>query len=355
MFCLNCFPRDNSDDSTETPNKKIHIKHCHTKHYTLIPDANTQHLTQFNFIPHKFDSIIFPWLTIRAFEIKKILSNQIVPVIYIKNKNSFDSNYTIIFAHSPQHNIGQNFPFLIDLSSQLRTDIISFDYTNPEINNSTSLENSYITDLEQVIEFSVSKLKIEMNTLVLMSKSLGSISVLGVAAKEEFKAIKGIILLSPIARGYTLRYKKFIEDYDALTKANSILARTFLIHGKKDNVINVEQSELLAKSIRYVSKWFPSKENHSNLLTYYRCKFYSNIKKFINDLDFSYLYAQNDFDSTVLCSKRSSLSFLRKQTETKDSENSAKKRLSSASITIAASMINLVDEEYENTEKFLAF
>ena len=49
MFCLNCFPRNNSDDSTETPNKKIHIKHCHTKHYTLIPDANTQHLTQFNF------------------------------------------------------------------------------------------------------------------------------------------------------------------------------------------------------------------------------------------------------------------------------------------------------------------
>lgn len=355
MFCFDCFSRDTPNEFPEAPNKKIHIKHPHTKHYTLLPSKTNPQTNQYTFFPHNYESIIFPWLTITAFEIQKIFSNQTIPIIYIKNKNSFDSNYTIIFSHSPQFDLGKLFPFLIDLSSQLKTDLISFDYTNPEINNSTSLENSYTTDLEQVIEFSVSKLKIDLTTIVLMGKSLGSISILGVASKEEFKPIKGMVLLSPIARGYTLRYKKFTEDYDALQKANSILARTFLIHGKKDNVINVEQSELLAKSIRYVSKWFPSKENHSNLLTYYRCKFYNNIKKFINDLDFSYLYAQNDFDSTVLFSKRSSLSFFRKQTETKDSENSAKKRLSTASITIAASMINLVDEEYESTEKFLAF
>ena len=98
-----------------------------------------------------------------------------------------------------------------------------------------------------------------------MSKSLGSIPVLGMSTKEEYRNnMKGIVLISPISRGYIFKFKTINEEYDILQRSTSISMRVFIIHGKLDKVIKKEQSDYLCQSIRYVTKWFPSKENHYN-------------------------------------------------------------------------------------------
>ena len=74
MFCFDCFSRDTPNEFPEAPNKKIHIKHPHTKHYTLLPSKTNPQTNQYTFFPHNYESIIFPWLTITAFEIQKIFS-----------------------------------------------------------------------------------------------------------------------------------------------------------------------------------------------------------------------------------------------------------------------------------------
>ena len=366
MFCFNCFPKNDKDKQINEPqpNKIITLKFYSKKHYLLQPiqeneNNNPDSFKEFYFIPIHFESIKYPWLQIRSFKVSKLSSEEKIPILYISNKNS--SNTTIIYSQSQSSDIGKIFPLLIDMSTQLKCDIISYDYTNPEKNGYSSLEKSYLTDLEEVIDFSKIHLGLELKNTILMSKSLGSIPVLGVSSKEEYRSIKGIILLSPIVRGFTFRLKHFTEDYDALQKANLISAKTFIIHGKLDNVIKIEQSEILSKAIRYVTKWYPSKEDHSNLFTRYRNKFYINIKKFINDIENSVSYSKMEYENSFW--KRSSISINTKPSETKESIefSSDKKRSNTISnisrkneiipINLTPNLINLLEEEYDITEK----
>ena len=365
MFCFNCFSKMDKDkeQNEPQPNKIITLKFYSKKHYLLQPiqenDNNPDTSIEFCFIPLNFESITYPWLHIRSFKISKLFSEEKIPILYISNKNS--SNTTIIYSQSQYSDIGKIFPLLIDMSTQLKCDIISYDYTNPEKNSYSSLEKSYVTDLEEVIDFSKTNLGLQLKNTILMSKSLGSIPVLGVSSKEEYRYIKGIILLSPIVRGFTFRLKHFTENYDVLQKANLISAKTFIIHGKLDNVIKIEQSEILSKAIRYVTKWYPSKENHSNLFTRYRNKFYLNIKKFINEIENSVSYLKMEYENSFW--KRSSISINTKPSETKESIefSSEKKRSNTISnisrkneiipINLTPNLINLLEEEYDITEK----
>lgn len=312
MLCFDCFSQKTSQDDSETIESNIMIKihHYSKKQYTITPLTNVTNCgyKQFSFFPKKYNIIPYPWITTNVYEITKIFSNENIPIIHIINQNATNSKNTIIYNHSFSHDIGAIYPILIDMSSQFKCNIISYDFTDFEKNNSNSIENSYITDLENVIDFCVNHLNLNLSNLILMSKSFGSIPVLGVASKEEFKSIKGIIMISPISRGFTLKSKIFVEDYDILQRANAITSKTFLIHGKKDKVIPLEQSEFLTKSIRNVHKWYPNKEDHSNLMTVYRKKFFNKVKKFINDLNYTISPSLIDLDlRTTMHSKQNSM------------------------------------------------
>lgn len=374
MFCFNCFPNKDKDKELNEieKNKRIVLKYNSKKHYTTKPIQKNELNTSENpykfeehlFIPFKYESINYPWIQVRFFKIPKLFSEETIPLLYISNRNS--SNTVIIYSQTQSSDLGKIFPILIDMSSQLKCDIIAYDYTNPEKNNYTSLEKSYVTDLEEVIDFSKEHLNIQLHNIILMSKSLGSIPVLGVSSKEEFRDLKGIVLISPIVRGFTLRFNNFTDNYDVLQKANMISSRTFIIHGKMDNVIKLDQSEILSKAIRYVTKWYPSKENHSNLFTRYRNKFYTNIKKFITELDNSTSCSKIEYENSFW--KRSSISINTKPNETKEStEFSSDKKRSNTISNISRkneiipmnlmtpNLIDLLDEEYDITEKTIDF
>ena len=321
MLCLDCFAQKTSQDDSETieSNITIRIHHHSKKQYTLLPltTHTPTEYKQFSFSPKKFDKISYPWIETKVYEITKIFSNEIIPIIHIINKNAINNKNCIIYNHTFSHDIGTIFPLLVDMSSQFKCNVISYDFTDFDKNNSTSIENSYITDLENVLDFCVNHLNLNLCNLILMSKSFGSIPVLGVVSKEEFRDIKGIIMISPISRGFTLKSSTFVEDYDILQRANQITAKTFLIHGKKDKVIPVEQSAFLTKFIRNVHKWSPKKEDHSNLMTVYRKKFFNKVKKFINDLNYTISPSLIDLDLiTTMHSKQNS--FYTRPSTTKD-------------------------------------
>ena len=371
MFCFDCFPsqKTNNDDSVNNF-KKISLKYYEKKHYLLNPlpeklknEQVFENCQEFWFIPQKYESISYPWIQVKFYEINKIFSQEKIPILFLSNLNS-QSSTTLIFSHGLSTDIGQIYPLLLDICSQLKCNVISYDYTNPEKNNSISLENSYVSDLEEVVDFCITHLNINLSDMILMSKSLGSIPVLGMSTKEEYRNnMKGIVLISPISRGYIFKFKTINEEYDILQRSTSISIRVFIIHGKLDKVIKKEQSDYLCQSIRYVTKWFPSKENHYNLMTTYRYKFYNYVKKYINELDFSLIYSKVEYDNRYgYHSKQNSASVLTRPNETKDSieyEGYKKRSMTSLKKTeifepineISLNFIDLMDEEYSLTEK----
>lgn len=77
-----------------------------------------------------------------------------------------------------------------------------------------------------------------------------------------------------------------VDCFCNLVKASEISCPVFLIHGMCDEVIPFNQVQELAKQIKVVNEWFPSKGNHSNIVDKYRNKFYSKIKLFCEHLNY---------------------------------------------------------------------
>jgi hypothetical protein len=71
---------------------------------------------------HKyFDSVIYPWIEIQCFSVLKPSNKKRIIVLRIINKrNTGDDKNTIIFSHGNAQDLGLLFPFLIDLSTQLK-------------------------------------------------------------------------------------------------------------------------------------------------------------------------------------------------------------------------------------------
>lgn len=114
---------------------------------------------------------------------------------------------------------------------------------------------------------------IKPNWIILFGISIGSIPTIHLGANREYiDSLRGIILLSP--------YSYYLSH----ALIHSINCPIFLIHGKKDKIISYVYSDQIAPKMKILFKWFPSNGNHSNIITGYRCKFYSKLKIFIKEL-----------------------------------------------------------------------
>ena len=73
---------------------------------------------------------IFHWLNIKYFTLTLQEKKIVTPVqcVYIENKNTIFKNKIIIFNQGENTNISSIIPFLIDLSSFLKCNIITYEY-----------------------------------------------------------------------------------------------------------------------------------------------------------------------------------------------------------------------------------
>ena len=289
-FCVDHSLQPSKQKSSQ-PSRVI-LDFSRTKEYQLTPMCQVDSFMQYKFTSNIHGNISYPWLDIFSYLIPHpLFLSTNIPLIYIKHKfpPNNDKTPTIIFSHDFTQNIGTVFPLLTDIASQLKCNVISYDYSEPFLSNndSSSIEISLINDLEQVIIFSTLNFNISLKSLVLMSHSHGSIATIGICLKKMYlSVIKGIVLVSPIALKYELQYNNLIEKYNCIKKANDLSIHTFIIHGMKDKVVNVEHGKKLSKEIRNSISWFPSNGTHNILKrSKYREKLYRNLKKFINKND----------------------------------------------------------------------
>ena len=221
----------------------------------------------------------------------KISSKTESTIIFLVNESQKEKKKSILYIQENNCDIGTQLPFLIDLSIQLKLDIISFDYSNR--GKKINIKNLY-NDIDSVMEFINKKLNIKPKNLIIFSNGIGAIPACYISSKEEYLNLFRLILISPLFDQKTIKLLKEIN------------CNTYLIQEKKNKKINHIHISKYCHLIKNIYEWFPKEENFQKVLENKRCKFYCKIKNFIfNSPKSSHLnlsYNLSNESNQTLCS-----------------------------------------------------
>ena len=133
---------------------------------------------------------------------------------------------------------------LYDLSTTLKCNILCYDYSGYGYSTGTPSESEVYNDIEEVGYFIKEVLDIDQTELILLGHSLGSAPTVHLATKKNYQGVAGVALIAPLASGMSMILKgdqAFTQTkkdvFDNKKKMLDIDCPIFLIHGKKDNII----------------------------------------------------------------------------------------------------------------------
>ncbi len=170
---------------------------------------------------------------------------------------------------------------------------MAYDYSGYGKSGGKPSEKDIYCDIEEVGFFAKNILNIPTKDIVLFGMSLGSAPSVHLAINKQFRDIRAMILISPIASGVKLVSPEMdVRDLDKIDvfcnirKINDVLSPIFLVHGKQDEVIPIEQSLEMANYMQNVYEWHPRHGDHNNILSKYRSKFFQKCKFFFEYLNY---------------------------------------------------------------------
>ena len=271
------------------------------------------------FIPKTNEGILsaYPWLKTSAYVTKKPLKDTALSILHVENNSvNAEEKFTIVFSHSNFCDLGTVFPFLFDVSSMTKSDVISYDYSGYGCSTGSPSEEEMVSDLECVLEFCTNTLNINLKNIILFGNSVGSIPTISMGRMPRYsQCICGIILLSPFI---CLNSSSKLDKEKKKTRADSdfydmqigqVLPQALLIHGLQDRVTIHERMYGMSKIFRDVFIWYPRKGDHYNIPTLCRRKFYQKIKDF---LDFLWYHkSEESLRSSLMTSKREKKKFVK--------------------------------------------
>lgn len=296
MLCGICRTIQNST-TNKSLNNQITFKPPDPPHYLItsresILSKRGPQNSKCSFFPN-IPYIDFPWIEINCYQSKKTNTKNTIVIMHIKNKTiaTQENKKTILYSHGSSVDLGSLYPKLIDISTVLKCNIVAYDYTGYGQSEGIFKEKEIYTDIEEVIDFALVNLGINVSQITVFGDSIGTVPSIHIASKPQYCGINGMILFSPIASGNNLikyvdeQLDKEVDIFNTLQISEEVICPVFIIHGKKDKVIPIEQSEMIAKNLKHIVKWYPTNGTHWNLFTLYRLKTFKKIKKFLSYLD----------------------------------------------------------------------
>lgn len=183
-----------------------------------------------------------------------------------------DISKIILFSQSEFTDLGTVAPFLIDLSTQLKINIISYEYTyhhNGKYNKAN--EKECLKNCLLMVSFLCALESIEH--IYLVGDSLGSYinySIFPIINPKEKKKIENIIFIAPtwcysrdtLKNNEKLMKKKeknFVESISKNTK------KILIIHGRKDDYVRQFLTYRIAKKLFRATELYPENGTHFNL------------------------------------------------------------------------------------------
>lgn len=252
----------------------------------------------------------YPWIKVKCFELIQPKEKYIC--IKIMNKNTKNPNKVIIFSNGESSNMCGIMPILIDLSSYLRLNIITYEYpkTNPGqgiFKKETDMYECALTVTSYVYASP------EYKSFILMGYSTGVylnykiIELLINKSKKFVSKLKNIINISPMwcfDPSYAKKIfhnRKYSNFVSTLIKNTNLKLKvsSFISHGVKDNKIGYMISMNISSRLNFIYEWYPKEGDHYNILLsdIYRRKLFSRLQKFLSVEDFEF---GNELDNSVI-------------------------------------------------------
>ena len=199
------------------------------------------------------------WIDVLLYSISRKQGKRI-NALYIVNKCLTSNNplllesTAILYCHDNETDLLRILPFLIDISIQLKCDIISFDYLGFGPSKEKVKNNSILIDGEEIINFSITYLNYKIENLILMGKGIGCMTAVHLANLNEYHYCKALILSMPIIGSNTI-------DIEIM---RSIICKTLLIK-EVDEKDDIEDDDIinLCREIPNEKEWFPKKKKNS--------------------------------------------------------------------------------------------
>lgn len=147
------------------PPTKIHYEISSPKDICTLNEIT---YSAVEFIHKDYNNIKYPWLDIHTFTVNKFKTKKNIILLRIENTfASKDKKSTIIFSHGNACDLSGMYPFLIDISTYLKVDVVSYDYSGYGRSEGRPSEQEVYDDVEVVMKFVINKFNLEPNNIIL--------------------------------------------------------------------------------------------------------------------------------------------------------------------------------------------
>ena len=285
------------------PESRLKLKAPKTSYIiTSNIQKNSQQIYKVEFSPVKgffFNKNSIPnWIDLSFYSLPKKNGKRITAV-HIVNKSLMSNNpymldsNAILYCHENETDLLRLIPFLIDISIQMKIDIISFDYTGFGDSKEKPKNTTLLEDGEITINFILSHLKYKINNLVIFGKGIGAIPSIHLAVMNQYQNCKSLILCMPLI----IRSKIDIKNM------RSIICKSLIIY-EIENKDEIETNDMiyLCREIPNEKEWFPIKKKRKEMFqgfkrfmeTSFEDLYITHRSKFITKLrDFVYPEEEN--------------------------------------------------------------
>lgn len=257
-----------ASESLRLPDNKLKIKAPKPSYQIIYSKKSYEEIEKVDYKPTKesfFSKDNIPkWIDISFYIIplkggKNIISLHIINKCLISKNPILNEPNLVIYCHENETDLLRLVPFLIDLSIQMKCDIVSFDYMGFGGSSGKPKIHTILSDGEEALNFSISYLKYKIENIILFGKGIGCMSSIFLASRQNYQNCKSLILCMPMIG------QKIID----IKVMRSIYCQTLLIKEFEDkNEIPTDDIVNFCREIPNEKEWLPirkrNKENKNN-------------------------------------------------------------------------------------------
>ena len=294
-----------TSESDRIPDHKLKIKAPKPSYQIISTQKIFKEITKVDCIPTKdifFNKDNIPkWLEISFYIIplkggkNKIISLHIINKCLTSKNPVLNEPNLIMYCHENETDLLRLLPFLIDLSVQMKCDIVSFDYMGFGASSGNPKIMTIISDGIEVLDFSISYLKYRIENIILFGKGIGCMSSIYLASRQNYHKCKSLILCTPMLG------EKIID----VKVMRSLSCKTLLIKEFEDKEeISIDDIVNFCREIPNEKEWLPIrkidneiKNNFptSNNLNDFDDVYYRHRRKFITKIK-EYIYSEKEMN-----------------------------------------------------------
>ncbi|XP_048327814.1 uncharacterized protein LOC107416503 isoform X2 [Ziziphus jujuba] len=209
-----------------------------------------------------------------------------VVAVYVKHPSA---SLTLLYSHGNAADLGQMYELFVELSFQLRVNLLGYDYSGYGQSTGKPSEQNTYADIGAAYRCLLETYGTKEEDVILYGQSVGSGPTLDLASR--LSRLRAVVLHSPIMSGlrvmYPVKRTFWFDIYKNIDKIPFVNCPVLVIHGTNDDVVDWSHGKQLWEHCKekYEPLWVKG-GNHCDLELY--PQYIKHLKKFISAVEKSH-------------------------------------------------------------------